>query len=150
VITSGHQWVNHLTSCVGKVGLVPFVGDSLGSKAISPATVVYANEVIAGARRFARGFSTGGGAAALGEIAAVGPGGDYLTTETTLREFRTAYHRSKVLPSLTMEEWQSQGRPRAIDRLREHTGALLARTDPPGDHDELIARGEAFIRRCRI
>ncbi|MBL7200411.1 MAG: trimethylamine methyltransferase family protein [Anaerolineae bacterium] len=146
VITSGHQWINHLTSCVGKVGLAPFVGDSLGSKAISPATVVYANEAIAGARRFALGFSMEGGDAALHEIAGVGPGGNYLTTETTLREFRTAYTRSEVLPSLTLEEWQAQGRPRAIDQLRQHTRELLARTKPPGDHDELIARGEAFIQ----
>ncbi len=44
VITSGHQWANHLLSCMGKVGLVPHVGDALGSTTASPAIIVYANE----------------------------------------------------------------------------------------------------------
>jgi trimethylamine--corrinoid protein Co-methyltransferase len=35
LVASGHQWMNHLLSCLGDVGLVPFVGDVLGSKAFS-------------------------------------------------------------------------------------------------------------------
>ena len=43
----------------GKVGLAPFVGGALGSKAFSPTTAVYADELIAMARDFAAGFSPG-------------------------------------------------------------------------------------------
>jgi trimethylamine--corrinoid protein Co-methyltransferase len=46
LLASGSVWMDHLTSCIGKVGLAPFVGGNLGSKAFSPALVVYANEVI--------------------------------------------------------------------------------------------------------
>jgi trimethylamine--corrinoid protein Co-methyltransferase len=68
LIASGHQWLNHLISCTGKVGLVPFVGDTLGSKAFSPATIVCANEVIEQARRFSGGFRLDDESVALDEI----------------------------------------------------------------------------------
>jgi trimethylamine--corrinoid protein Co-methyltransferase len=46
LLAASHQWMNHLLSCIGKVGLVPFVGDTLGAIAFSPAIVVYANEIM--------------------------------------------------------------------------------------------------------
>jgi trimethylamine--corrinoid protein Co-methyltransferase len=146
LITGGHQWVNHLTSCLGKVGLAPFVGDTLGSKAFCPAALVYANEVIAQARRFARGFSLDEMPVLLDEIAQVGPGGDYLTIENTLRRFRQAYYQSDLYPNLTLEGWQAQGRPQAGEHLRRYTQELLAGLGAPADHDKLIAQGEVAIQ----
>jgi trimethylamine--corrinoid protein Co-methyltransferase len=147
LIAGGHQWANHLTSCMGKVGLAPFVGDNLDSKAISPTVIVYANEVIAQARRLACGFPLDDSAMALEEIERVGPGRDYLTSELTLKHFRQAYFRSDVWPNLTLEDWQSRGQPRADDALRAYTQHLLDTLPPPEDHADLVARGEAFIRR---
>ncbi|MEJ2211990.1 MAG: trimethylamine methyltransferase family protein, partial [Anaerolineae bacterium] len=80
LIAAGHQWFNHLVSCLGTVGLVPFIGDNLGAKAYSPTVAVLANEVIAQARRFVAGFHLDGGSVDLDEIAEVGPGGSFLTT----------------------------------------------------------------------
>ena len=81
-------WLNHLTSCVGAVGLAPFVGGNFDSLAFSPAAAVYADDVIRQARRFAEGFTLDPAAAGLGEIDQVGPGGNFLTAELTLRHFR--------------------------------------------------------------
>lgn len=147
LIAGANQWVNHLISCIGKVGLAPFVGDNLGSKAFSPAIVVYADEIIAQARRFAQGFTLDAASIALDEIAQVGPGGNFLTSGLTLKLFRQAYYRSDIWPNLTLEEWQEKGRPRADGELRRYTRQLLERLTPPQDHADLIARGEAFIRR---
>ena len=63
----------------------------------------------------------------------------------TLEHFRTAYFQSAIFPNLTVGDWSAQGRPRAGDRLRSHTRDLLEGLTRPGDHDELIARGEAFV-----
>jgi trimethylamine--corrinoid protein Co-methyltransferase len=145
LIAGGHQWLNHLTSCLGKVGLAPFVGDNLGSKAFSPTVIVYANEIIAQARRLTQGFSWDDTSLALDEIAQVGPGGSFLTSELTLQRFREAYYRSDIWPNLTLEEWLDRGSPRADDELRRLTRQLLAEAKPPEDHAELMARGEAFI-----
>ena len=145
LIAGGHQWINHLLSCMGKVGLAPFVGDNLDSKAFSPAIVVYADEIIAQARRLARGFVLDEDTLALDEIAAAGPGGSFLTSKLTLRRFRQAYYQSDIWPILTLEDWQARGRPRPEDMLRQRTRALLELASAPADHAELIAQGEAFI-----
>jgi trimethylamine--corrinoid protein Co-methyltransferase len=145
LIAGANQWINHLTSCIGRAGLVPFVGDNLGSKAFSPAVVVYANEVIAQARRFAQGIALDDASLALEEIAEVGPGGSFLTSPLTLKRFRQAYYRSDIWPTLTLEEWQAQGYPRAGEVLRDYTQQLLDRLEAPEDRADLIARGTAFI-----
>jgi len=56
LIASEALMMNHLTSCLGKVGMAPFVGGSFGSKVFSPTMVVNANEVIEKSRHFTNGF----------------------------------------------------------------------------------------------
>jgi trimethylamine--corrinoid protein Co-methyltransferase len=148
-IAFGQQWVNHLTSCLGNVGLVPFVGDNLGSKAFSPVLAVYANEVIAQARRLAQGFSLDGLAADLGEIERVGPGGNYLTSEMTLGLFRQAYYRSRVFPNLTLEAWQAQGCPQSMEVLRRYTRQLMEEAGAPEDWPDMMGRGEDIVKSQR-
>jgi trimethylamine--corrinoid protein Co-methyltransferase len=146
LVAGGHQWVNHLLSCLGKVGLAPFVGDTLGSTTFSPATVVYAAEVIAQARRLTNGFPVDESSIALADIAEAGPAGNFLMAPGTLENFRTAYFESEIFPNLTVEEWAQQDCQRADDRLRNHTKRLLDGLGAPQDHDDIIARGEAFIQ----
>ncbi len=145
LIADGHQWLNHLVSCLGKVGLAPFVGDNLDSKAFSPAIVVLADEIIAQARLLAGGFPLDDSAVDLDEIAQVGPGGNFLMAEQTLKLFRIAYHHSRFFPKLTLEDWQARGCPHADELLRGYTRQLLETLEAPPDHDELMARGLAFI-----
>ena len=139
-------WLNHLTACVGTVGLAPFVGGNFDSLVFSPAAAVYADQIIGQARRFADGFTLDPAAAGLAEIDQAGPGGNFLTAEMTLRHFRQADYRSPIFPRLSLESWQAQGSPKAGDLLRARTVDLLAHAQPPEDHLELLTRGEALIR----
>jgi trimethylamine--corrinoid protein Co-methyltransferase len=140
-------WLNHLTSCLGPVGLAPFVGGNFDSLAFSPAAAVYADHVIRQARRFAAGFALDAEALGMAEIAEVGPGGNFLTADLTLRRFREAAFQSPVFPRLSLEAWQAMGDPRAEDILRKHTVELMAAHPAPPDQADLLARGEAFIER---
>ncbi len=149
LIAGGHQWMNHLTSVMGKVGLAPFVGDNFDSKAFSPALVVYANEIIAQARRLAQGFSLDDEELALDEIAEIGPGENFLTSSLTLKHFRSAYYSSDIWPNLSLEAWQVKNRPQPTALLRDYTREILAKLQPPADHADLLARGEAFITSIR-
>ncbi len=149
LIAGGHQWMNHLSSVMGKVGLAPFVGDNFDSKAFSPTLVVYANEVIAQARRLAQGFSLDDEELALDEIAEIGPGENFLTSSLTLKHFRNAYYSSDIWPNLSLEAWQAKSRPQPAALLRTYTQTLLAKLQPPADHADLLARGEAFIETVR-
>ncbi len=147
LIASGHQWLNHLISCMGKVGLAPFVGDNLGSLVFSPKIIVYADEIIRQARLFAEGFVLDDVAAGLEEIAEVGPGGHFLMSDLTFKLCRKAYYSSAIFDRLTLDKWQSQGCPRAEDLLKDYTRHLMANCKPPENHSDLVEKGEAFINR---
>ncbi len=145
LLGGGLLWMNHLTACMGKVGLAPFVGGNLGSKVFSPTMAVYADEVIAQARRFASGFSLDDDSLGMEEIERKGPGGSFLDAPLTLKHFRQAYFESAIFPRLSLEKWEARGRPKVEQFLRERTQQLLKDCRPPDDHDELIAKGEVFI-----
>jgi trimethylamine--corrinoid protein Co-methyltransferase len=149
LISAGQHWMNHLLSCMGKVGLAPFVGASFGGKVFSPSLVTYANEVIEQARLFSQGFAFDDSSLALAEIAESGPGGNFLTSNLTLRLFRKAYYQSQIFPLLALEDWQAKGGPRAEEVLRRYTKQLIDGLKPPDGHEELTERGEAFIERYR-
>lgn len=142
-------WLNHLTSCLGTAGLAPFVGGNFDSLAFSPAAAVYADHVIGQVRRFVGGFSLDAESLGLAEIAEVGPGGNFLTAETTLRRFREAAFTSPIFPRLSLEAWRERGSPRAEDFLRKRTVELMATHPAPADREDLLSRGEAFIARLR-
>lgn len=147
LLASGALWMNHLTSCLGKVGLAPFVGGSLASKVFSPEMAVYAAEVIQQARDFSAGFSLDSDSLGLDEIAAAGPGGYFVDSERTYRLFRTAYHTSRIFPRWGLEKWSDEGRPKAEKYLREHTLHLLNTLQTPDDGEELLSKGVSYIEQ---
>jgi trimethylamine---corrinoid protein Co-methyltransferase len=159
LLETGALWMDLLTGSLGKVGVSPFVGGALGSKAFSPSTAVYADELIAMLRDFESGFTLDGTAILLDQIIAGVAEGHFLSQPETLKYFgrtrkggnrpamdpRAAYYPSRIFPRWGLESWQDNGAPLALDYLKQRTLKLLAETLPPGDHDELLARGETFI-----
>ena len=133
LVVSGSQWMNHLVSCAGKIGLAPFVGDCLGSVVFSPEIIVYADDIIKQARLFGEGFSLNEESVGLDEIAKAGPGGEYLTSDRTFKLAQGAYHRSDVFDHMTLEKWQERGCPHAGESLRQYTLEMMAESPPPED-----------------
>jgi trimethylamine--corrinoid protein Co-methyltransferase len=144
---SGQLWMNHILSLLGKVGLVPFVGGSLGSKAFSPLLAVYSDDVIGQALRLVEGFPLRDRELDMDTIRERGPGASFMDSDLTLASFRQAYYESGLTPHLSLEEWEIRGRPRFDSLLREHTLQLLADQAPLDDGEELVRKGEAFIDR---
>ncbi len=142
----GQIWMNHLLSLIGKSGMAPFVGGNLGSKAFSPALAVYSNDVIGQAVRLREGFPLSERELDLDTILSQGPGGSFLNSDLTLASFREAYYESELMPRLGLEEWEIRGQPRFEDLLREHTCQLIEDQTPLDEHDDMIAKGEAFIK----
>jgi trimethylamine--corrinoid protein Co-methyltransferase len=143
----GMLWLNHLTSCLGKVGLAPFVGGNFDSLVFSPAMVVYAEEVINQSRLFEQGFTLDEPSVGLDEIEAVGPGGNFLETDLTFSLCRKLHYSSRIWPNLVLDKWRVKGCPSADYLLRTRTRQLLGELGAPEDHAEMIAKGEAFIRQ---
>jgi trimethylamine--corrinoid protein Co-methyltransferase len=147
-------WMNHLATGMagnvsGRGSLAPFVGDTLTSKAFSPTNVVYVHEIIEQALRFAEGFALEDGEAVLEEIEAAGPGGNFLSARSTRGRMRTAYYSSPIFPRCSLEKWQGQGRPQAVELLRRHTLELMEGLEAPEDYEEMMKRGERFIERMK-
>jgi trimethylamine--corrinoid protein Co-methyltransferase len=139
-------WMNALTFALTKGGLAPFIGDGLGSKSISPCTVVNMNEVIEQALRFANGFQLDDAQAVLDEISMVGPGGSFLSSPSTLKNFRSGYYSSPIYPRWSMEKWQAEGQPDARQVLREKTQDMINNLSEPNDYKDLVGKGEEYIK----
>ncbi len=150
LIAADTYWMNTLTFNLAHGGLAPFVGDTLGSKAISPNTLVYAHEVIEQSRRLAQGFQFDETHAGLAEIDRVKPGGSFLGAPSTRSRYKNAYYTSRVFPRWSMEKWMAAGQPSAESILRQTTAALLEAAQPPFDQAELLARGEAWIAKFNL
>ena len=147
LLAGNAYWLNHLTACMGKVGLAPFVGGMHDSLAFCPNAVVYGDDVIRQARHFAQGFVLDDETIGLDEIEAIGPRGNYLSADRTFELFKTITPENPVWPALTLEEWQAQNYPKADTLLREHTVKLLETLKAPDHHDLLMDRGNDFIQR---
>lgn len=147
LISADTYWMNTLALLLSHGHLAPFIGDSLGSKSISPTTFVHAHEIIDQALRLHDGFQLDDVNSAVDEIARVGPGKNFLNQPSTLRNYKNGYYTSSVYPHYSMEKWQEAGAPSARQVLREKTQDLMASAPMPDDHDEFIKKGEEFIKR---
>jgi trimethylamine--corrinoid protein Co-methyltransferase len=138
--------INHVTSCMGAPGMVPFVGGNFDSLVFSPELVVYADDLILQSRLLASGFSLDDEAVGLSDIADTGPGGNFLLSNLTARHFRESQFTSTVWPFLTLDDWTKSGKPSAEKILRQKTCDLLTHPKAPEDRESLLAKGQAFLK----
>jgi len=144
-----NYWFNHLV-LTGNAGLAPFVGDTLRSKVFSPINAVYANEIIEKVLKFHEGFRMDEETLGFSEIMEEGPGGHFLTSPLTLKNYKNAYTVSKIFPQHSMEAWQEAGKPNPQNLLIDYTVNLLNDLKAPEDYQDLTARGEAFIKKLSL
>jgi trimethylamine--corrinoid protein Co-methyltransferase len=90
----------------------------------SPEMIVFTAEVIARQRHFMAGIPLDAEAFALDLVDRVGPGGQYLTEDHTLRHFRELWQPA-LFSRERRDNWVRRGQQRLGDRLREKTVALL-------------------------
>ena len=136
--------INHLTSCLGAAGMVPFVGGSFDSLVFSPELVVFADDLIHQSRLFSSGFSIKDEFVGFSDISTIGPGGNYLLSSLTGQHFKESQFSSTIWPFLTLDKWKKQNKPKAEKLLKDRTCELLNNPVIPIDHDEIIKKGEAF------
>jgi len=148
LLASTTMCINHITSILGSVGMVPFVGGNFDSLVFSPELVVFADDLIHQSRLFASGFSIEDEAVGFSDISSVGPGGNFLLSNLTGKYFKESQFTSKIWPFLTLDKWRTRGEPKAEKILKDRTCELLNNLVAPEDHDDIIAKGKSFINRC--
>ncbi|MCP4309889.1 MAG: hypothetical protein GY790_01380 [Bacteroidetes bacterium] len=148
LLASGNLWLNHLTSCIGKIGCVPFVGGNFDSMAFSPTTVVLSNQIIGEARKFARGFDLDDKTVNLKEISSVGHGGDYFTSQQTLDHLDELTEPGALWSSLSLDVWKDRGKPTAEQELIDTTKELYSNAQKESlENMDILKKGEEFINR---
>ena len=109
--------------------LVHDVGYAEAGLATSPEMIVLSAEAISMMRRFAAGVDFDAESLALEVIHQVGPGGDYLSQEHTLRHFRE-FWSPRLLERQRFDRWTKAGGKRLGQRLRERTLAIMDEHQP--------------------
>ena len=101
----------------------------------SPEMIVFTAEVINRTRHFMQGFSLDAESLALDLIHELGPGGQYLTTQHTLKHFREMW-QPKLFSRQRMDDWVQDGKKRLGGRLRDKTISIIDshRPEPLPDH----------------
>jgi trimethylamine--corrinoid protein Co-methyltransferase len=149
ILSTGELMMNHLTSMMGKVGLVPFVGSLHDGKVFSPENMIHAHEIISKAVRFSTGFRLNESDSNLDEIRDVGPGGNFLAADRTLQLFRTAYQENPIYPRWSLETWMENGKPNYTTLLRNYTLEMINAIKEMESSKDMITKGEAFIRQSK-
>jgi len=149
LLASANLWINHLTSCMGKTGLVPFIGGNFDSLAFSPLLVVYSDYVIRKSLAFSKGFSLAEHSFGLKEIEMTGSGGNFMTSESTLNSYMKDIGHNEIWPNFSLESWGNANQPAAIDYLRKHTIEIINNLSAPADYQQIKSVGEEFIRNIK-
>ena len=91
----------------------------------NPASIVMANEIIGWVKRVIRGFEITPELMALDVIRSVGPGGDYLAEEHTLKHYRSELWRPKLSNRDDPDTWLAKGGKTFGQTLTEQTLEIL-------------------------
>jgi trimethylamine--corrinoid protein Co-methyltransferase len=93
--------------------------------------IVLTDEFLALNRRLLDPIEVNEETLALDVVAAVGPGGDFVSQRHTARHMRSAQWRPTVLNRLSHDRWRDDGAPDARERARRKALRLLAEHTPP-------------------
>jgi len=107
-------------------------------------SLVICDEVVSFAKRFGRGIDLSPEHLALDVIEEVGPTGNYLTHDHTLKHFREEFWFPKLMDHNNHDAWVKQGSRSLFDRAHEKVEQLLAR------HESLPLDGKALEEIYRI
>jgi len=109
--------------------LVHDVGYLEAGLTTSPEMIVFTAEMISMMRHFMAGVSLDAEALAAEVIHQVGPGGDFLTHEHTLKHFRELWQPT-LFSRQRADDWMATGSRRLGERLREKTLAIIEEHRP--------------------
>ena len=105
------------------LNLIHDVGYMASGMACSCEQLVMGNEIVGMSRRFARGITVSAETLARDVIAAVGPGGHFLTQKHTVDHLREELWSTRLFNHQSIADWQNNGKPtleqKVLEKLRD-------------------------------
>jgi trimethylamine--corrinoid protein Co-methyltransferase len=114
----------------------------------SPASIVMSNEIIGWVKRVIRGFEITPELMGLDVIRSVGPGGDFLAEEHTLKYYKTELWRPRISNRDDPDTWVQKGGKTFGERLAEDTVAILESHVPEPLPAGVDAKINAIVRKA--
>jgi trimethylamine--corrinoid protein Co-methyltransferase len=115
----------------------------------NPAMIVMGNEIVSWVKRVIRGFEINRETLALDVIRSVGPGGDYLSEEHTVRHFRGELWRPTLANRLDPDTWIQGGCQTYQERAVEKALAILATQKAEPLPEAVLAQLAQIAERAR-
>jgi trimethylamine--corrinoid protein Co-methyltransferase len=120
--------------CAIQAGVSLFVNAGMfdTGMTVSCEQLILDNEILELAFRFAEGIAVNADTLALDVIRHVGPGGDYLSEDHTLRYLRSGEHWDPTVSNRnSFPQWEEMGSPSVLERAHERAEAILNSHQPP-------------------
>jgi trimethylamine--corrinoid protein Co-methyltransferase len=112
--------------------------------------IVIDNEIAGYVRQLLKGAVVNDETLALGEIEQHGIGGNFLTSETTMKFLRECYYAPRLFYRKRVSEWLGDGGKDTLERAHEKVESILARETPRFLTDDQLGAIDEIIRRaCR-
>jgi len=125
-----------------------FIHDAAGflefCTTISYEQMVIDDEIIGMCMRAVRGIEVNEETLAEEVIRRIGPGGNFLTEEHTLKHFKSEFFYPRISDRQNRKIWEKQGAKDAADRARERAAKLLKEHQPLPVAPEIAARVRAL------
>ena len=102
-----------------------------GDQGHSPIKMLVDDEIVSMLKRFVRGFEVGEETLAFDTMQAVGPGGNFLDTENTLRHYRSEFWEPHLFSRDTLAGWQRSGEKIDTDIAMEIYRDIVQRAPLP-------------------
>jgi trimethylamine--corrinoid protein Co-methyltransferase len=109
--------------------------------------LVIDHEICGMVRRYRQGLDVNTETLAYDTIAGVGPGGNFLMDEHTLRHFRNAFYMPRLCNRDALPAWQEKGSTDMAQRAHQYWQRLL-QTHQPAEPEAITIRAlEAYVER---
>ena len=112
------------------------------------AQLVICNEIVGWIKAFSRGYEVSDESLALDLIAELGPDGDFLSSDHTLRHFRERWYPS-AFERTNFETWQNKGGRTCVERAAGTVDRILAEHRPEPLPAETREKLRDVIRRAK-
>jgi trimethylamine---corrinoid protein Co-methyltransferase len=137
-----------LTTINAGISFVLHSAGILGSYlTFSPDKMVIDDEICGMVRRYKRGFTVDDESIAFDVIREVGPGGNYLMHDHTLRNFRSAFYRPALNSRDALPAWEEKGRQDLARRAHDRYQKLIQAHEPPALDKSIMEQLNRYVER---
>jgi len=151
LITDGQSVIerafNTLLPALAGANIVKGAGYIENVYTADPVQLVIDDEIVGMTKRILRGFEINDDTLGLDALARVGPGGNFLSDEHTLKYFKTEYYRPRIFNRGTREIWQSKGGKDLNENARERAKTILREHKPAPLADDVVKELDSIIKR---